>query len=207
LSYATGDYFFAELASIKLAESGIKLWRDQGQLRAGDDWRHGIERGIGESLAVVVALSTKSAESSYVTYEWAYALGKGKVIIPTRLNHCPIHPKLEPIQYLDFSNHANLPWASLVERILEVEVDALSANKAAEEANSKGVKPVDPVAKAILAYLNQRGYQTASFDRIRKRVAPALTDDRLLKLIKDHPQAFRETRLVEGQAGLTELVP
>jgi hypothetical protein len=73
LSYSTKDHFFAELASIKLAEAGISLWRDQGRLRPGTDWRQGIERGISDSAAVLIALSSQSAESSYVTYEWAYA--------------------------------------------------------------------------------------------------------------------------------------
>lgn len=41
LSYSTKDHHFAELAGIKLAEAGINLWRDQGQLRAGSDWRGG----------------------------------------------------------------------------------------------------------------------------------------------------------------------
>ena len=76
LSYSTKDYYFAELAAIKLEGSGVQLWRDQGQLRAGSDWRSGIERGISESIAVLVALSQSSAESSYVTFEWAYGLGR-----------------------------------------------------------------------------------------------------------------------------------
>lgn len=104
LSYSTKDHHFAELAGIKLAEKGITLWRDQGQLRAGSEWRGAIERGISDSIAVVVALSENSAESSYVTFEWAYGLGKGKTVVPLRLEACKIHPRLEPIQYLDFSS-------------------------------------------------------------------------------------------------------
>ena len=115
LSYSTKDHFFAELASIKLAQASIELWRDQGQLRAGTDWRQGIENTISNSLAVLVALSANSAESSYVTFEWAYALGKGKAVIPLRLSQCVIHPRLETIQYLDFSVPVALPWESLVE--------------------------------------------------------------------------------------------
>jgi hypothetical protein len=33
LSYSKKDYFFAELADIKLSEAGISLWRDQGANR------------------------------------------------------------------------------------------------------------------------------------------------------------------------------
>ena len=84
LSYSKKDYFFAELLEIKLFEAGITLWRDQGQLRAGMDWRQGLETGISACLAVVVALSANSAESSYVTFEWAYALGKERLLCLSR---------------------------------------------------------------------------------------------------------------------------
>ena len=116
LSYSRKDHYFAELAGIRLAEAGINLWRDQGQLRAGSEWRGGIEGGISECIAVVVALSENSAESSYVTFEWAYGLGKGKTVVPLRLEACNIHPRLEPIQYLDFSVPGSLPWNLLIER-------------------------------------------------------------------------------------------
>jgi len=41
-------------------------------------WQQEIERGISDSIAILVALSSHSAESAYVTYEWAYGLGKGR---------------------------------------------------------------------------------------------------------------------------------
>ena len=44
LGYATEDYFFAELAEIKLENTGIRIWRDQDRLRAGSDWRHESKR-------------------------------------------------------------------------------------------------------------------------------------------------------------------
>jgi hypothetical protein len=82
LSYSSRDYFFAEMLAIKLVEAGFNIWRDQGSIRAGDDWRQTIEEGIRDCFAVVVALSSNSAESAYVTYEWAYATGMGKPVIP-----------------------------------------------------------------------------------------------------------------------------
>jgi hypothetical protein len=113
-SYSHKDHYFAELASIKLAEAGISLWQDQGQLRAGNDWRGGIEKGISESIAVLVALSKDAAESPYVTFEWAYGIGKDKTIVPLKLEICSIHPRLEPIQHLDFSLPGSLPWTQLM---------------------------------------------------------------------------------------------
>jgi hypothetical protein len=85
VSYSSKDHFFVEVASIKLSEAGIDVWRDKRLLRAGGDWRNGIESGVTNSSAVLVVLSRSSVESPYVTFEWAYGLGKGKTVIPIRL--------------------------------------------------------------------------------------------------------------------------
>ena len=64
LSYSSQDYFFAEMLAIKLREKDFELRRDLGSIRAGDDWRQSIEKGISESAAVLIALSTSSADSA-----------------------------------------------------------------------------------------------------------------------------------------------
>jgi hypothetical protein len=207
LSYSTKDHHFAELAAIKLAEAGITMWRDQGQLRAGGDWRTGIERGIAESIAVLVALSESSAESSYVTFEWAYGLGKGKTVVPLRLESCNVHPRLEPIQYLDFSVSGALPWNLLIERIREIESDATSQEDLSVAANAQEPPQQNPTVKAILAYLNQRGYQMVSYDRLRRRIDPTLTDAMLDQLVMANPTVFRHAILKDGKRGLGKRVP
>ena len=207
LSYSTKDHHFAELAGIKLAEVGINLWRDQGQLRAGSDWRTGIERGISESIAVLVALSGSSAESSYVTFEWAYGLGKGKTVVPMKLETCKVHPRLEPIQYLDFSVPGSLPWNLLIERIREIEADATSEEDLAASTSAADQPIQDPTVKAILAYLNQRGYQMATFERLRRRIDPGLTDEQLNDLVAKNPMIFRRAVLKDGKPGLAKQIP
>jgi hypothetical protein len=209
LSYSTKDHYFAELAEIKLAQANIKLWRDKGQLVAGADWRQGIEHGISSSLAVLVALSSHSADSSYVTYEWAYALGKGKTIIPLKLTECSIHPKLETIQYLDFSIPGALPWESLIERIREIETtDSDQINSDAEIDSAKSAHdPDDFYVKAILAYLNQRGYQMVSFERVRRRIDANLTDERLREIVAKNNSIFRLATLQGGKEGLAKQIP
>jgi hypothetical protein len=206
LSYSKKDHFFAELADIKLSAAGISLWRDQGQLRAGADWRQGIEKGIADSVAVVVALSTNSVESSFVTFEWAYAFGKGKVVIPLRLNECTIHPKLEPIQYLDFSVPGALPWELLIERIREIETDADPTDAAVAAEMATTATPNDVLAKAILAYLDPRGFQMASFDRLRQHIDERPTDDQFKELIEKKPTLFRRARLSGGRPGIAKVI-
>jgi hypothetical protein len=207
LSYSTRDHYFAELAHIKLSEAGIKLWRDQGQLRAGGDWRSGIESGIATSIAVIVALSENSANSSYVTFEWAYGPGKGKTVVPVRLENCKVHPRLEPIQYLDFSVPGALPWSALIDRIREIEAEATSQEDLTAAAADPGPAPQDPAVMAILAYLDQHGYQMMSYERIRQRIGPHLTDDALDSLLRENPKVFRPSVLKGGKRGLAKLVP
>lgn len=207
ISYSTKDHYFAELAGIKLAEAGINLWRDQGQLRPGSDWRNGIERGISESIAVLVALSENSAQSSYVTFEWAYGLGKGKTVIPVKLEACAVHPRLEPIQSLDFSIPGSLPWNLLIERIREIEADATSEEDLETSANTPEPAQQDATVKAILAYLNQRGYQMVSYERLRRRIDPTLTDQKLDEVVNANPTVFRFARLKEGKRGMAKLIP
>ena len=207
ISYSTQDHDLAERAGIKLADAGIKLWRDQGQLRAGSDWRNGIDRVISESIAVLVALSENSAQSSYVTFEWAYGLGKGKTVIPVKLEACAVHPRLEPIQSLDFSIPGSLPWNLLIERIREIEADATSEEDLETSANTPEPPQQDATVKAILAYLNQRGYQMVSYERLRRRIDPALTDKKLDEVVNANPTVFRFARLKEGKRGMAKLIP
>ena len=209
LSYASKDHFFAELARLKLEEAGISVWVDKGRLRAGDDWRQGIDRGISESFAVLLALSESSTESSYVTYEWASAIGKGKTIVPVLLERCNLHPKLEPIQYIDFSHGGYLPWPELIERINEVQAHdeapqiQLAAESTAEIAGRKSEE--DKAAEKILQYLNRRGFQMVSNARIQKVIDPKFTDDFLKKVLVKNSNTFRRARLKGGKIGLAKL--
>jgi hypothetical protein len=123
------------------------------------------------------------------------------------LENCKIHPRLEPIQYLDFSVPGSLPWNLLIERIREVESDATSQEDLASAASASEPARVDHTVNAILAYLNQRGYQMVSYDRLRRRIDPALTDQLLDTLVDANPTVFRHAILQDGKAGLAKRTP
>jgi hypothetical protein len=208
LSYSTKDHHFAELVTVKLAEAGISVWRDQGRLRAGTDWRQEIERAISSADAVIVAMSTNSADSAYVTFEWAYALGNGSDLVPIKLNDCNVHPRLQTIQHLDFSVPGSLPWETLVERIREIDKDV--KEKSAISDVGPPIEPSQPDAvhvRAILAYLNQRGYQALSFERVRQRIDSSLSDIKLNELIANNPTLIRHARLKTGKPGVARVQP
>lgn len=120
VSYAHIDADFVSLLKLRLEEAGFEVWIDHERLRAGDDWREGIDTAIRESMAVIAVMSPEAYESKYVTYEWAFAYGIGIKIIPVMLRRTDIHPRMDVWQYFDFTHHQSRPWSKLIERLGEV---------------------------------------------------------------------------------------
>jgi HEAT repeat protein len=94
-------------------EPGFTIWMD-AYIEPGSIWKQAIDNAINDSIAILVIITPESLKSQYVTYEWSYALGKGKKVIPLLLeppdpnnpSHPKIHPKLDDIQRgTDFSEY------------------------------------------------------------------------------------------------------
>lgn len=210
LSYGRADFFFVQLAQLKLEQAGIRVWADTLSLRPGDDWKLEIDRGIDSSTALIVLLSPDAMQSSYVTYEWASAMGKGKPIVPVLVADCQRHPKIEAIQHVDFSNPTSQPWEILEERIREV---LAQAERPEDDYDSgPGAPPVvaqagaadtfEPVASQIIGYLDRRGFRMMSFERVRSSINSELSDEWLAELVRNRPDVFRIARIKGGKKGL-----
>jgi hypothetical protein len=59
----------------------------------------------------------------------------------------------------------------------------------------------------VLNYLNQRGYQMVSYDRLRARIDPNLDDAKLDSFVNAHPAVFKHAVLKGGKPGLAKWVP
>lgn len=119
VSYNSKNEDFAELVKMKLEKEGIEVWRDTFQIAAGTEWRNEIDHGLMNCDVVVVLLNETSMKSPYVTYEWAFALGGGKHIIPILTEECNVHSRIEVLQYLNFKN-GQRPWDKLIDRIKKI---------------------------------------------------------------------------------------
>lgn len=64
-----------------------------------------------------------SERSIYVTYEWAFAYGNGLQVVPVMYKTVQgkVHPRLENLQYEDFTSAKNRPWDRLVFRLKEIQ--------------------------------------------------------------------------------------
>lgn len=133
VSYSRVDKGFVGEMEDELAERGISLWIDTIGQRAGKDWKKAIDAAIETHDGMIVVISPASLASQYVTYEWSYAMGLRKPIIPVMIERPDaknefhqlvlkdgmpavpaLHPKLEALHYLDFTDPDTRDWDSLL---------------------------------------------------------------------------------------------
>ncbi len=127
ISYKHNDEPFINAMVAKLTEAGIDVWKAGDNIDAGTVWRDVIDQKIREAFAVIVAMTPDARLSEYVTYEWAFAMGLGKPLVPIILTKTDLHQKLEPLQVLNFTVRFAEPWDRLIERLKELEAEAVSA--------------------------------------------------------------------------------
>jgi CheY-like chemotaxis protein len=132
ISYKKEDVDFAENLSSRLEREGSDVWADS-KIAVGEEWRNAIDVAIGNSVALIVIMTPEAKASEYVTYEWAFAWGIGIKVIPVMLRPTTLHPRLEALQYLDFTNIKSRPWDKLID-----EVRAVTRHPRPEETISPG---------------------------------------------------------------------
>ena len=116
ISYKNEDLDFAENVISRLEKEGFTTWADS-KIGAGEEWRTSIDLAVKNALALVVIMTPEAKASEYVTYEWAFAWGVGIKVIPVMLRPTQLHPRLEALQYLDFTNAKSRPWDRLIEEV------------------------------------------------------------------------------------------
>src|SRR6266487_1190002 len=120
ISYKHEDSDFAEVLINKLEKAGCKTWVDSDQLHIGEDWRTGIDEAIKNAFALIVIMSPEAKASEYVTYEWAFAWGAGIKVLPVLHKDTPLHPRLEALQHLNFTNRTTRPWNTLLNTVQKI---------------------------------------------------------------------------------------
>jgi hypothetical protein len=119
ISHCHVDGDFAELLKLRIEKEGYTAWTDIERLSVGVDWRQEIDLAIKSAAALIVVMTPEAKQSEYVTYEWAYAWGIGVKVIPIMLKNTQLHPRLETLQYLDFTNREARPYSKLLKALQE----------------------------------------------------------------------------------------
>jgi hypothetical protein len=126
ISYAREDSESSERLYRDLKNAGLIPWRDKDVIKAGQNWKVAIRKGIKNSRYFIPIFSSKSVEKiGYVQKEFKYAMDiydqfpeSETYIIPARLDNCEIpFEKLEDIQYVDLFPDWNVGVKQIIESI------------------------------------------------------------------------------------------
>jgi hypothetical protein len=115
ISYQHQDLDFAKEIKTRIEDAGFKVWIDE-HIHAGKDWRAEIDRAISQSFAMILVMTKEAKASVYITYEWAFAYGIGVRLIPLMFRQTKLHPRLDALQYINFTGGMK-PWDKLLDEI------------------------------------------------------------------------------------------
>lgn len=203
ISYAHEDEEFAHQLSLRLRESGRVSWQDIKNLRGGDHWQSTIDNALRGAEALVVVMSPAATKSQYVTYEWAYALGAGVLVIPVIRKRTNLHPRLSSLHYIDFTTRRGTPWVNLRKALPARSLTILIRPEIHAKFNIVGGKPErDGAYYVINIYIHKA-------PRAIKQVTYEFHDETLKRekwLVKAAP-SFESSILTNGDSLITAAIP
>ena len=134
-SYSRVNSDFVLKLATDLRKAGLNLWLDQLDIEPGDHWDESINEALNNCDTLLVILSSASVSSENVMDEVAFALEKGKQVVPILLEDCSVPFRLRRLQYVDFKYDYDKGFTRLenslrIDRVSEREKEAEIPNRA-----------------------------------------------------------------------------
>ena len=106
LSYAPAAAQRAEELRRLLMAQGYRPWINPEQ--PGEPiWQHAIDGAILAADALILLVTREAADSIYVTYECALALGRGIPLLAIIVDNAPLHPRLLHVPRYEMSEFSD----------------------------------------------------------------------------------------------------
>jgi TIR domain len=104
ISYSSKDSEWVARLARSLSERGLPVWRDSGNLRAGDQFPDALGVALDSCDAVVLVVSAHSIKSDWVNWELNRVRSRrpGTRIIPVRIDDTPTPAALAETHSVDF---------------------------------------------------------------------------------------------------------
>lgn len=187
ISYARADSQQAEKLEKQLKTRGIKVWRDIRNLDPSQDFTGEIEDAIQNSSHVIVCLTRDvKRKDSFVRREIAYALSRGKSVIPLMFPEGELPIQIATWTYIDMQRRDGL--ARLMERLSSVVLPSQPPNRL--EANPP----------ELILYLNALHEWTST--RLQESVHTLIS-----LAVSDTPEAVeRDTQITSATFGFNFVV-
>lgn len=120
ISYTAEDVHFAQTIKKELEQAGFPTWMDPDRLSMSGTWHPEIDQMIKNAFAVLVVLSPHAKTNESVVYEWAFALGAGVHVVALQCRSVAVHPRLNLLWKLDFTNTTRESWNELFGIVREI---------------------------------------------------------------------------------------
>lgn len=109
LCHSSADKPIVRELCARLQKDGFRPWLDEQDINPGDEWEMAIHSALRTSDVIVVCLShTSVTRAGYLHKEIKFALDRAdeqperrRVLIPVRLDECPIPERLSRFQWLN----------------------------------------------------------------------------------------------------------
>lgn len=123
LCHASEDKQFVDELASYVAGSGLGVWYDKREIRAGDSIVERVSEGLDTASHLVVVLSQASVTKPWVTRELSSALmaqlgDRSIKVIPVLREDCAIPPLLCDIRYIDCRADCRSGFERLVDDII-----------------------------------------------------------------------------------------
>jgi predicted nucleotide-binding protein len=102
ISYSHSDKDWARRFAETLEHSGLEVWFDEFNIKAGQPLVEALENGLRESDAVVLLISPDNINRPNLFFEIGAALGMNKALIPVVPKDFDYHRLPLPLQRIKF---------------------------------------------------------------------------------------------------------
>jgi len=104
ISYSREDLRQAQWLEQQLeSQEGVEVWRDEKNLRVGQQWTMELGEAIKNQGYFILLWSASAQASHFVTLEWNNAIALKKIILPCLLDETPLPPFLAATQTLSLN--------------------------------------------------------------------------------------------------------
>lgn len=102
ISYSHSDQDWAEKFAESMIKSGVSVWFDKFNIKAGESISEAIEKGLRDSDVVVLLVNSENIKRPNLFFELGAALGMNKTIIPVVSEDFKSHNLPLPLQRIKF---------------------------------------------------------------------------------------------------------
>lgn len=106
ISHSSKDDTFVDNLRLDLHRRGYETWVDHHDIPAGKVWDQVVEQQLKTCDIMILVLSPAATASEEVGVEWREFRSMNKLILPVKVQDCPIPLLIRHVQHLDFSDDA-----------------------------------------------------------------------------------------------------